>query len=857
MSVAREPPRARSNDSTRSHSPVQGRAQGPVQDPAQSSPAVPGLEITGEVGSGIRGAVYTATDGRRTLALKVFRRGVRLHQNELERFLRTSTDRLKHPNLAALDAFGELPDGSIYYASPFLRGDSLDRLLHDLRRGSTERPSLSVFSLDARGERHPDLIPGGIEILTEALEGLALAHKAGIPHRRITPRNLHLTPGGRLVLTDFGGEGTTEAGEDLVYRAPEQLDPYPEGIGPRSDVYSFGVILYEVFAGTQPFNAASPREMKEAIQEGRFPPPRAVRPELPAGLEAVITKAMALDPAERYVGAGDLAQDLRCVLRGEEPAALTDRTPLVILPQRREWGVWVRVAAAAVILSGFVALLWPGGSRNAGENEAAARRERHQNPAAAGVSGTESLAPGEPHTSARVAVESLLSGTSLPSDLLARQLSSTDQLPRAAALARLELEVRSGIRPPGDALLASWAVRDSDRTAKVDAIRILGLSRDGDAVLRLLAVAEDLPERTIDVPSFQALEEILLEIADPAATAVLCATALEEVLEIDRAPAPASVHLEPNFRLEIKPEDPRDLTARWIRARGKVDPEGLVEASASLLQEDEPARLLVETLEALGPAAPVRTLMEIAQKAPPSVVPRAIEALASTGGLRELLELALTSAWPSAQEQAVRALGTEGAGLYLPELRRLSVASPDGAVRRAAFEAISRYEDAETQLVLVDALGDPDLRASALAWAERLPPEGPPEVFLRILESADYDTRGLAIERLAVSPFDVLPALARQALDRRRGPREAAVHAIAARGELTDLPRALKRLFAHPWPGVGGEPSLRPLEWNDVGEAFAALGHRLRRRLDPALSRSGWNGRIPSFQGLAPLFPGP
>ena len=187
---------------------------------------VPGFSVTGTLGSGVRGTVYSVSDGKRSLAAKVLRRGVSLDEKTLARFAKGSgtafANRIRHPNLIPIEVVGRLPDGSHYYLMPLLRGDSLDRLLLDLKRGASDCPSLSPFSIGPGGETHPQLLRRAAELIAEVADGLELAHRdgpGGIVHRRLSPRNLILSPAGRLVVTDFGGEGATESVLELAYGA--------------------------------------------------------------------------------------------------------------------------------------------------------------------------------------------------------------------------------------------------------------------------------------------------------------------------------------------------------------------------------------------------------------------------------------------------------------------------------------------------------------------------------------------------------------------------------------------------------------------------------------------------------------
>lgn len=288
---------------------------------------IPGLHVLREIGSGLRGTVYAVSDGRRTLALKVFRRGVSVNRSQLERFLRGAADGIRHPHLLRLESLGETPDGCLTITMPLLHGDSLETMLADLRRGASEKPSLSPLAVGPDGSRHPLFHQRATEVILGATEGLALAHREGMVHGHLGPRNLILSPGGKLVVTDFGSGATAEgAGAALVYRAPEQLEAFPSELLPAADVYSLGVVLYELCTGRPPFTATTPRELKRAIFRSRVVPPRSLEPAVPADLEACILEALEREPQDRYRDAGELAEDLGRFLRGEPTRATAPRT---------------------------------------------------------------------------------------------------------------------------------------------------------------------------------------------------------------------------------------------------------------------------------------------------------------------------------------------------------------------------------------------------------------------------------------------------------------------------------------------------------------------------------------------------
>jgi serine/threonine protein kinase len=172
-----------------------------------------------------------------------------------------------------------------------------------------------------------------LQIIEQAAAGLDSAHSVGIVHRDLKPGNILFHADGRLLLADFGlakvvGEVAEQEGGNIhtntgtIVGTPEYLSP-EQGIGTtidyRSDVYSLGVVLYQMLAGRVPFvgTTAVAVAIKHAIE---VPPPLTqFNPAIPAGVEAVVMKALAKSPSQRYSSAGELAQALRTAIMHEMP----------------------------------------------------------------------------------------------------------------------------------------------------------------------------------------------------------------------------------------------------------------------------------------------------------------------------------------------------------------------------------------------------------------------------------------------------------------------------------------------------------------------------------------------------------
>jgi len=222
-----------------------------------------------------------------------------------ERFRREilTVARLQHPHIVPILKAGEV-DGLPYFVMPYVDGESIDVKLR--RTG-------------AFGVRE------SLGIMKDAARALAFAHERGVVHRDIKPGNILLAAGSATV-TDFGvakalssarrsgekGSGLTNTGMSLgtiLYMAPEQAAGDPD-IDGRADIYSLGITAYEMLAGAAPFANLGPREMLTARLTLPPPPLSTIRKDVPIGLEKLIAKCLAIDPADRPQSAASLVEAL-------------------------------------------------------------------------------------------------------------------------------------------------------------------------------------------------------------------------------------------------------------------------------------------------------------------------------------------------------------------------------------------------------------------------------------------------------------------------------------------------------------------------------------------------------------------
>ncbi len=260
-------------------------------DPAIGS-TLAGYRLDALIARGGMGVVYRATHLalERPVALKVIARQFAGEAAFRDRFLRESrlAARLDHPAVVPVfDAREE--DGELIVAMRLIEGGDLSKRI----RGGGPLPPAQA-----------------IDLLGQVAGALDAAHVAGVVHRDVKPHNI-LLEGERAYLTDFGlakalGDSGVLSGTSVVgtveYMSPEQWRG--EQVGPAADVYSLGCVLYESLTGVVPY----------ARRAGD------VEPEMPQGLDAVIERAVAPDPAERYATAGELIGAAR-ERQGASPAA--------------------------------------------------------------------------------------------------------------------------------------------------------------------------------------------------------------------------------------------------------------------------------------------------------------------------------------------------------------------------------------------------------------------------------------------------------------------------------------------------------------------------------------------------------
>ena len=269
--------------------------------------AIGRFEVTELLGRGGMGEVYLARDPviDRPVAIKLI--GSELDDEAARRRLvreARTAGRLRHPNIVTIFEAGEHESRS-YIAMEYVPGESLGALIR--RR--------AAVPLRRR-----------LEMMEGACAGLAHAHRAGVVHLDIKPDNLMLDDTGVVKVLDFGisrrlqGETlvTAHVAGTLRYMSPEQIQGRP--LDHRSDVFSLGCSLFELVSYAPAFSGST-KEIVTQIAQGPVPSLLVTSPDLDPRLEYIVTRAMALDPSDRFDDLEELRAELARVRAGIDPSA--------------------------------------------------------------------------------------------------------------------------------------------------------------------------------------------------------------------------------------------------------------------------------------------------------------------------------------------------------------------------------------------------------------------------------------------------------------------------------------------------------------------------------------------------------
>ena len=306
------------------------------------------------VGSGGMADVWLADDTElgRQVALKILHENFARDGEFVERFQReaSAAAALQHPNVVGVYDRGRVED-TYYIAMEFVDGSPLRDLIS---RGLSTAES--------------------IEIARQVLTGAEFAHARGIVHRDLKPMNVLIDHEGRVRVTDFGiaragNSEITRTGSVMgtaQYLSPEQAQGLETTA--TSDVYSIGVMLFEMLTGRVPFDGdnAVAIAMKQVGEEPVRP--STVNPEIPPALDAVVLKALAKDPADRFPTAAQMREALDAAEADPAVAGpLTERFGLLAAEDEdRHRGWWAAGLLAAIVVGGLLLYLLFGSGGDGG-----------------------------------------------------------------------------------------------------------------------------------------------------------------------------------------------------------------------------------------------------------------------------------------------------------------------------------------------------------------------------------------------------------------------------------------------------------------------------------------------------------
>jgi len=281
------------------------------------------------LGKGAMGVVYEGVDPRlnRRVAIKTILKS-QLDDDTAKdfqmRFVREAqaVARLNHPNIVQVYDFGEEGDVA-YLVMEFIRGKELK----------------NFFDANERFD-----LKEAVRIMSELCDALELAHNAGIIHRDIKPANVMIDSQARTKLTDFGVARVTETGDKTsvektqagtmvgtpAYMSPEQITGGT--IDKRTDVFSAGIILYQFLTGEKPFTGGGAWTIAKKIIQEDPPLPSTVNTQVTPLFDAVVRKALAKDPAQRYQSARDLKIGLQRAIEGKGEEEDSDKTVVGAMP---------------------------------------------------------------------------------------------------------------------------------------------------------------------------------------------------------------------------------------------------------------------------------------------------------------------------------------------------------------------------------------------------------------------------------------------------------------------------------------------------------------------------------------------
>lgn len=292
----------------------------PLEIRTEGIPTPPHLRVYNELARGGMGRIHPATDRNllRHVAMKRLDKDLAKERFYKDGFVAEAqiTGQLEHPNIVPVHELSIDKNGTPYFTMKLVQGQSFGRWLRKHEVGSSDR------------------VQEGLEILLKVCDAVAYAHHRGVIHRDLKPDNIMVAEFGQVYLMDWGlarltktkpasGEFAQMEAPGAVgtpeYMAPEQARGNPAHMDERSDVFGLGAILYEIVAGEYVYGRAPNQdETLERAKAGKIVPIDLVTAGIfvPARVRAIIDRAIAKEPADRYQSVKEFQREVQDFARG-------------------------------------------------------------------------------------------------------------------------------------------------------------------------------------------------------------------------------------------------------------------------------------------------------------------------------------------------------------------------------------------------------------------------------------------------------------------------------------------------------------------------------------------------------------